>query len=83
MYGALGFVALAESRKSPPRLAIHMLIIFSIFALSALIEILQATVIASRAAEWYDLLANFLGLLAGYLAFRLVGSWRIFNFLRS
>jgi VanZ family protein len=83
MYGALGFVALVESRKSPPRLALHMLIIFSIFALSALIEILQATVIASRAAEWYDLLANFLGLLAGYLAYRLVGSWRIFNFLRS
>jgi len=83
MYAALGFVALLESRKSPPRLAMHMLIIFSIFALSALIEVLQATVVASRAAEWYDLLANFLGLVAGYIAYRLVGRWKIFNFLRS
>jgi len=83
MYAALGFVALVESRKSPPRLALHMLIVFSIFALSALIEILQATVVASRAAEWYDLLANFLGLVVGYMAYRVGGRWKIFNFLRS
>lgn len=83
MYAALGFVALVESRKSPPRLALHMLIVFSIFALSALIEILQATVVASRAAEWYDLLANFLGLVAGYIAYRIGGKWRVFKFLRS
>lgn len=83
MYAALGFVALAESRKSPPRFATHLFIVFSIFALSALIEILQATVVASRAAEWYDLLANFLGLIVGYIAHRLVGRWRIFKFLRS
>jgi VanZ family protein len=83
MYGALGFVALAESRKKPPRLAMHMLIVFLIFSLSALIEILQATVVASRAAEWFDLLANFLGLVAGYIAHRLVGGWKIFTFLRS
>lgn len=83
MYAALGFVALMESRKNPPRLAIHMLIVFSIFTLSALIEVLQATVVATRAAEWFDLLANFLGLLAGYVAYRLVGRWKIFKFLRS
>lgn len=83
MYTALGFVALMESRKNPPRLAFHMLIVFSIFTLSALIEVLQATVVATRAAEWYDLLANFLGLLSGYIAYRLVGKWKIFKFLRS
>lgn len=83
MYATLGFVALAESRKKPPRLAVHILIIFSVFSLSAFIEILQATVVASRAAEWFDLLANFLGLVAGYFAHRLVGNWKIFHFLRS
>lgn len=83
MYGALGFVALTESRLDPPRLAKHMLILFAIFAMSALIEILQATVVASRAAEWFDLLANFLGLILGYIAYRLIGGFRIFSFLRS
>ncbi len=83
MYAALGFVALAESRKEAPRLAMHVLLLFFIFALSALIEILQATVVATRAAEWFDLLANFIGLVAGYIAHRLVGGWKIFRFLRS
>lgn len=83
MYAALGFVALAESRSDHPRLGRHVLLLFSIFAMSALIEILQATVVAARSAEWFDLLANFLGLIAGYIAHRLFGSWRIFRFLRS
>ena len=82
MYAALGFVALAESRRTSPRLGKDILLLFSIFALSAMIEILQATVVAARAAEWFDLLANFLGLIAGYIAHRLIGSWRIFKFLR-
>jgi VanZ family protein len=83
MYGTLGFVALAESRRDQPRLAFHMLVLLSIFAMSATIEILQATVVAARAAEWFDLLANFLGLIAGYFAHRIVGAWGIFRFLRS
>ncbi len=83
MYAALGFVALAESRKEHPRLGFHLLLLLAIFAMSALIEILQATVVAARSAEWYDLLANFLGLVAGYFAHRLIGSWRIFRFLRA
>ena len=83
MYGSLGFVGLIECRKGSGSWGLHFLLLFFVFALSALIEILQATVVASRAAEWYDLLANFLGLLGGYIAFRLIGSWRLFNFLRS
>ena len=83
MYGALGFVALSESRRNQPRLGFHILLLLIILALSAIIEILQATVVAARAAEWYDLLANFLGLLGAYILYRFIGTWRIFNFLRS
>lgn len=83
MYAALGFVALAEDRHEHPRLGFHMILLFSIFALSALIEILQATVIAARSAEWFDLIANFLGLIGGYIAHRVIGGWKIFRFLRS
>ena len=83
MYASLGFVALTESRLDPPRLARHVLLLFAIFAMSALIEILQATVVASRSAEWFDLLSNFLGLILGYIAHRIIGRFRIFNFLRS
>ena len=83
MYAALGFVALSESRRNQPRLGFHILLLLAILSLSAIIEILQATVVAARAAEWYDLLANFLGLLGGYIVYRLIGTWRIFKFLRS
>ena len=83
MYAGLGFVALVESRRDHPRLGKDVLLLFSIFAMSALLEILQATVVAARAAEWFDLLANFLGLFVGYFAHRLIGTWRIFQFLRS
>ena len=83
MYAALGFVALTESRLDPPRLVRHLLLLFAIFAMSALIEILQATMVASRGAEWFDLLANLLGVIIGYFSHRLIGRFRIFNFLRS
>ena len=83
MYASLGFVALVESRLNLPRIAKHVLLLLAIFAMSALIEILQATVVAARSAEWFDLLANFLGLIFGYIAYRIIGRFRIFNFLRS
>ena len=83
MYASLGFVALAESHRNQSRLGMQVLLLFSIFTLSAIIEILQATVVAARSAEWFDLLSNFLGLIAGYIAHRLIGGWRIFRFLRS
>jgi len=83
MYAALGFVALAESHRNQSRLGIQVLVLFSILFLSAVIEILQATVVAARSAEWFDLLANLLGLIGGYIAHRLIGGWRIFRFLRS
>lgn len=90
MYAPLGFVALMESRRTRPCSAYHLFIsayhlfiIVILFLLSGLIEILQATVVATRAAEWTDLLANLLGLLAGYLTYRLVGGFRLFRFFKS
>lgn len=83
MYAALAFVALSESRRDHPRLGMHALLLFAFFFLSAIIEILQATVVAARSAEWFDLLANFTGLIGGYIVYRLIGSWKIFRFLRS
>lgn len=83
MYASFGFVALMESRCSRKCLGLNLLILLAILLVSALIEVLQATVVLSRGAEWTDLLANFLGLVAAYLAFRLIGSWRLFRFLKS
>ncbi len=83
MYGFFGFVALLESRRHEQSRHFHLLLILSIFIMSAIIEVLQATVVATRSAEWFDLLANFTGLMAGYMAFRIFRNLRIFNSLRS
>ncbi len=71
MYAAIGFVALLEARCREHCRARHLLILMEILVLSALIEVLQATLVASRAAEWFDLMANALGLVGGYVAYRL------------
>ena len=83
MYGSLGFVSLMESRCKRPCYGFHLLILLGAWVASALIEILQATVVETRGAEWTDLFANFLGLFCAYLAFRLLGGFRIFRFLKS
>lgn len=83
MYAFFGFVALLESRCPNQCMRFHLLLILAIFFMSATIEVLQATVVATRSAEWFDLLANFAGLLIGYLAFRIFRNLRIFNSLRS
>ena len=83
MYGSLGFVALIERRCTIQCFPNHFIILFVIFVASGLIEVLQAADILSRGPEWNDLLANFLGLVAAYIAFRLIGGWRLFRFLRS
>lgn len=82
MYASLGFVALMESRCTHQCHKFHFFILLAILLISAFIEFLQATVVLSRGAEWIDLVANFSGLVAGYLAFRLLGRKRIFNFLK-
>lgn len=74
MYGFFGFVALLESRCKQNCQRFHFLLIFAIFVLSAVIEVLQATVIATRGAEWLDLLANLSGLIGAYVAFRILNS---------
>lgn len=83
MYSAIGFVALMECRCRQSCLLPHAILVLILFSMSAVIEILQATVVASRAAEWYDLLANFLGLAGGYMAFRILRNLSLFRFLRS
>ena len=83
MYASLGFVALMESRCTHRCLGNHLIILLAILLASALIEVLQATVVLSRGAELVDLAANFLGLLAAYLAMRLIGGWSLFRFLKS
>ena len=82
MYAPLGFVALSESRCKPKCHHLYVFIMLGILLASVLIEVLQATVISSRGAEWYDLLANFFGLATGYLAFLLMGDCKIFRFLK-
>ena len=83
MYASFGFVALMESRRTAKSRGFHFFILLGILLASALIEVLQATVVLSRGAEWVDILANFLGLLSGYMAFRIIGGWRLFRFLKA
>ncbi|NOR33667.1 MAG: hypothetical protein GQ579_03190 [Bacteroidales bacterium] len=83
MYASLGFIALMESRCSRKCLGLYIRILLAILLASALIEVLQATVVMSRGAQWFDMLSNFIGLVAAYLAFRLIGGWGLFRFLKS
>ncbi len=83
MYSSFAFVALLESRCHRQCIGFHLLLILGIFLLSALIEVLQATVIATRAAEWLDLAANMSGIVAGYAAYRILVRLQLFPFLRS
>ena len=83
MYASIGFVALMESSCQKNCLTFHMILVLVLFVMSAIIEVLQATVIATRAAEWFDLFANFSGLVAGYMAYRILRGLWIFKFLRS
>lgn len=72
MYGFFSFVALLEMRHYDRFYWGHLLLLLAILFLSFVIELLQATVIVSRSSEWLDILANFFGLTAGYLAYRLI-----------
>ena len=83
MYGFFGFVALLESRCWEKCIGFHVILTATIFILSAIIEVLQATVVATRSAEWFDLLANLTGLIAGYFTFRLLRNLRIFRSVKS
>jgi VanZ family protein len=71
LYTLFSFAALLESRRRQDCVPFHLLLLLSIFFLSGIIEVLQATVVVTRSAEWLDLLANFSGLVSGYVAFRL------------
>lgn len=71
MYGSFGFIALLENRCKMNCRSLHFLLILTIFTMSAVLEILQATVVETRSAEWMDLIANFSGLVAGYIAYRI------------
>ena len=69
MYGSLGLVALFERRCKHRCFFKEFIFLLSLFALSLLMEVLQATVVATRSAEWLDLVANALGLVAAWLAY--------------
>ena len=71
MYAFFGFVALLESRCNQNCRLFHFMLVMIIFTMSAILELLQATVVETRSAEWMDLLANFTGLLGGYFAYRI------------
>ena len=73
MYGSLGLVALLERRCKKLCFPKEFLLLFLLFALSTLMEVLQATVVATRGAEWFDLAANFIGL---------AGAWFTYSFFR-
>lgn len=83
LYTFFGFVALLESRCRIQCIRFHLILLIVIFFMSAVIEVLQATVVATRSAEWFDLLANFFGLIAGYVAFRIFNSLGIHKTFRS
>ncbi len=72
MYGSLGLVALFELRCKKDCLRPVFLLLFVLFLLSLLMEVLQALIIPSRTAEWLDLMANFLGLAGASLAWLLI-----------
>ncbi|MFH0759252.1 MAG: VanZ family protein [Bacteroidota bacterium] len=72
MYGFFSLVALLEMRRREPCHLRHLLLLMSFFFMSFVIEVLQATVVASRSAEWLDLLANLFGLTAGYGTYRFI-----------
>lgn len=72
MYAAFGFTALLESRCKAECARYHLILLMIIFFISVTIEVLQATLIPSREAEWFDLLANALGLVSGYIAYLIV-----------
>ena len=76
MYASIGLVALLERRSHIHCNFSHLLLLGVIFAMSVLIELLQATVVATRSAEWLDLLANLTGLVAGFIAYRIIRSLR-------
>lgn len=72
MYAAFGFTALLESRCKLRCRGYHALLLLTILTISAIIEVLQATVVETRAAEWLDMVANAIGLFSGYVAYRLL-----------
>lgn len=72
MYGFFSFVALLEMRCTDRCHKQHLLLLLAIFCLSLVIEVLQETVVASRSSEWLDLLANFFGLMGGYIFYRIL-----------
>jgi VanZ family protein len=69
MYAAFGLVALFERRCKQQCFFREFLLLLSIFTLSLLMEVLQATVVASRSAEWLDLAANATGILAAWMTY--------------
>ena len=66
MYGSLSFLVLNEYLKRySPRRSLTLIIAFSIFLYSIIMELIQLYLIASRSGEWKDVLANLTGIVLG------------------
>lgn len=66
MYGSLSFLVMNEYLKRfRPRLSLTLIIAFSIFLYSIIMELIQLYLIASRSGEWKDVLANLTGTVLG------------------
>jgi VanZ family protein len=76
MYAAVGFTSLLESRCKSQCARYYTVLLLIILLMSAVIEVLQATLVETRSAEWLDLLANAAGLFSGYLAFRILALFK-------
>ena len=77
MYTALGCVVLLEKPLKNGTVGSEFLHLLILLFFSAIIEIIQYAFIASRSAEWLDLLANFSGLVLSWCLYR------IYRLLRS
>jgi VanZ family protein len=69
MYFMLTFVLIYQYRREASKNWVLILLATLAFSYSVLMEILQMTVTTNRKFEWYDILANFAGVILGVMLF--------------
>jgi VanZ family protein len=76
MYMGFAFIVLYLYRQDIYKNKERMLLAFSVFSYSLLMEILQAVATKYRSFEFYDLAANFCGVVLGLLFFLIISNYR-------
>ena len=71
MYAFLSFIIFFDLKKVNKKCIVKILLILSILIFSAIVEILQEFVFTERDGNIYDLAANAVGILIGYLLFQI------------